>query len=167
MRTTSLDTTRYTTSINEMYGSRCKIPSNIYIYIYICPYIYEVKFLALLGAPYIYIYIHDISRLRVKYDASHFYIQTIRNTNNAQGTVWSTCHAWKNRDTCSSYRRLGLRIGCRTWLSLSTTLCSQVHCTHTATDSCNMPRILPPNHFKFTERDHPLQPSDDKAQLQP
>jgi hypothetical protein len=41
-----------------MYGSRSKIPnkkSRPYIYIY-------VKFLALLGAPYIY----DISRLRVE-----------------------------------------------------------------------------------------------------
>jgi hypothetical protein len=42
----------------------------IYIYIYIHTvyiniYIYDVKFLALLGAPYIYIY--DISRLRVKF----------------------------------------------------------------------------------------------------
>jgi hypothetical protein len=46
--------------INEMYGSRSKIPrkkSLPYIYIYI----YDVKFLALLGAPYIY----DISRLSV------------------------------------------------------------------------------------------------------
>jgi hypothetical protein len=31
------------------------------------PYIYTtLKFLVLQGAPYIYIYIHDISRLRVK-----------------------------------------------------------------------------------------------------
>jgi hypothetical protein len=48
--------------INEMHGSRSKIPSKksrLYIYIY------DVKFLALLGAPYIYIYIHDISKLRV------------------------------------------------------------------------------------------------------
>jgi hypothetical protein len=43
--------------INEMYGSRSKIPSKKSR-----PYIYDVKFLALLGAPYIY----DISRLRVK-----------------------------------------------------------------------------------------------------
>jgi hypothetical protein len=45
--------------INEMHCSRSKIPSkkisSIYIYIY-------VKFLALLGAPFI----SDISRLRVK-----------------------------------------------------------------------------------------------------
>jgi hypothetical protein len=42
-----------------MHGSRNKIPSKKS-----CPYvyIYDVKFLALLGAPYIY----DISRLRVK-----------------------------------------------------------------------------------------------------
>jgi hypothetical protein len=40
-----------------MHGSRSKIPSKKFL-----PYIYEVKFLALLGAPYIY----DISRLRVK-----------------------------------------------------------------------------------------------------
>jgi hypothetical protein len=44
-----------------VHSSRSKIPSknlvHIYIYIYIC-----VKFLALLGAPYIY----DISRLRVR-----------------------------------------------------------------------------------------------------
>jgi hypothetical protein len=46
--------------INEMHGSRSKIPSKQsrpYIYIYI----YQVKFLALLGAPYTY----DISRLKV------------------------------------------------------------------------------------------------------
>jgi hypothetical protein len=42
--------------INEMHGSRSKIPSKKS-----SPYIYDVKFLALLGAPYIY----DISRLRV------------------------------------------------------------------------------------------------------
>jgi hypothetical protein len=42
--------------INEMHGSRCKIPSKKSR-----PYTY-IKFLALLGAPYIY----DISRLRVK-----------------------------------------------------------------------------------------------------
>jgi hypothetical protein len=40
-----------------MHGSRSKIPSKKS-----CPYIYDVKFLALLEAPYIY----DISRLRVK-----------------------------------------------------------------------------------------------------
>jgi hypothetical protein len=40
---------------NEMHGSRSKIPSKKSR-----PYIY-IKFLALLGAPYI----HDISRLRV------------------------------------------------------------------------------------------------------
>jgi hypothetical protein len=40
-----------------MHGSRRKIPSKISR-----PYIHEVKFLALLRAPYIY----DISRLRVK-----------------------------------------------------------------------------------------------------
>src|SRR5215475_11467976 len=34
-------------SINEMHGSRSKIPSKISL-----PYIYDVKFLALLGAPY-------------------------------------------------------------------------------------------------------------------
>jgi hypothetical protein len=46
--------------INEMHGSRSKIPSKksrLYIYIYI----YDVKFLALLEVPYIY----DIGRLRV------------------------------------------------------------------------------------------------------
>jgi hypothetical protein len=45
--------------VKEMHGSRSKIPnkkSRPYIYTY------DVKFLALLGAPYIY----DISRLRVK-----------------------------------------------------------------------------------------------------
>jgi hypothetical protein len=42
--------------INEIHGSRSKIPSKKSR-----PYIYYVKFLALLGAPYIY----DISRLRV------------------------------------------------------------------------------------------------------
>jgi hypothetical protein len=40
--------------INEMHGSRSKIPSKNSR-----PYMYDVKFLALLGAPYIY----DISRL--------------------------------------------------------------------------------------------------------
>jgi hypothetical protein len=43
--------------INEMHGSRSKIPSKKSH-----PYINDVKFLALIGAPYIY----DISRLRVK-----------------------------------------------------------------------------------------------------
>jgi hypothetical protein len=53
--------------ISEMHGSRSKIPSKKSR-----PYIYDVKFLALLGDPYIYIYIYiyiytnDISRLRVK-----------------------------------------------------------------------------------------------------
>jgi hypothetical protein len=42
--------------INEMHGSRSKIPSKKSR-----PYIYDVKFLALLGAPYT----NDISRLRV------------------------------------------------------------------------------------------------------
>jgi hypothetical protein len=42
--------------IKEMHGSRNKIPSKKSR-----PYIYDVKFLALLGAPYIY----DISRLWV------------------------------------------------------------------------------------------------------
>jgi hypothetical protein len=46
--------------INEMHGSRSKIPSKKSR-----PYIYDVKFLALLEAPYIHIY--DISRLRVNY----------------------------------------------------------------------------------------------------
>src|SRR5215510_5772882 len=43
--------------INEMHGSRSKIHSKKSR-----PYIYDVKFLALLGAPCIY----DISRLRVR-----------------------------------------------------------------------------------------------------
>jgi hypothetical protein len=47
--------------INEMHGSRSKIPSKKP-----CPYIYDAKFLALLGAPYIY----DISRLRVNISSS-------------------------------------------------------------------------------------------------
>jgi hypothetical protein len=46
-----------------MHGSRSKIPSKKSR-----PYIYDVKFLALLGAPYIY----DISRLRVKIKATCF-----------------------------------------------------------------------------------------------
>jgi hypothetical protein len=46
-----------------MRGSRSKIPSKKSR-----PYIYDVKFLALLGAPYI----HDISRLRVKSKISTF-----------------------------------------------------------------------------------------------
>jgi hypothetical protein len=49
--------------INEMHGSRSKIPSNKSR-----PYIYDVKFLALLGAPYIY----DISRLRANKKSSTF-----------------------------------------------------------------------------------------------
>jgi hypothetical protein len=36
--------------INEMHGSRSKIPSKNLVHIYI----YDVKFLALLGAPFIY-----------------------------------------------------------------------------------------------------------------
>jgi hypothetical protein len=43
--------------INEMHGSRSKIPSKKSR-----SYIQDIKFLALLGAPYIY----DISSLRVK-----------------------------------------------------------------------------------------------------
>jgi hypothetical protein len=46
--------------VDEMHGSRSKIPSKKSR-----SYIYDVKFLALLGAPYIYIYIYDISRLKV------------------------------------------------------------------------------------------------------
>jgi hypothetical protein len=55
-------------NINEMNGSRSKIPTKNFR-----PYIYDVKFLALLGAPHthththIYIYIYDLSKLRVKY----------------------------------------------------------------------------------------------------
>jgi hypothetical protein len=52
--------------INEIHGSRSKIPSKKSR-----PYIYILKFLALLGAPYIYIY--DISRLRVKVRVGKFY----------------------------------------------------------------------------------------------
>jgi hypothetical protein len=50
--------------VNEMHGSRSKMPRKIlvHIYIYIYMYVYDVKFLALLGPPYIY----DVSRLRVK-----------------------------------------------------------------------------------------------------
>jgi hypothetical protein len=59
--------------INEMHGSRSKIPSKKSR-----PYIYDVKFLALLGAPYIYIYIythtHDISRLRVTHGTIRMWI---------------------------------------------------------------------------------------------
>jgi hypothetical protein len=47
--------------INEIHGSRSTIPRKNLVHIYI--YIYDVKFLALLGAQYIY----DISRLRVKF----------------------------------------------------------------------------------------------------
>jgi hypothetical protein len=53
--------------IKQMHGSRSKIPSKKsrpYIYIYIYTHKYDDKFLALLGT--IYIYIHDISRLRFK-----------------------------------------------------------------------------------------------------
>jgi hypothetical protein len=47
------------TYINEMHGSRSKIPSKKSR-----PYIYDFKLLALLGGPYIY----NISRLRVTGD---------------------------------------------------------------------------------------------------
>jgi hypothetical protein len=51
--------------VNEMHGSGSKTPVknlvHIYIYVWVCVCIYDVKFLVLLGAPYIY----DISRLRV------------------------------------------------------------------------------------------------------
>jgi hypothetical protein len=60
--------------INEMHGSRRKIASKKsrpYIYIYI----YDVKFLALLRAPYIY----DISRLRVKGLLIRMYVKFINN----------------------------------------------------------------------------------------
>jgi hypothetical protein len=61
-----------------MHGSRSKISSKKsrpYIYIYDvkflavlgAPYIYDVKFLAVLGVPYIY----DISRLRVNIASKH------------------------------------------------------------------------------------------------
>jgi hypothetical protein len=39
--------------INELHGSRSEIPSKKSY-----PYIYDVKFLALLGVPYIYIYVY-------------------------------------------------------------------------------------------------------------
>jgi hypothetical protein len=51
--------------INETRGSRSKIPSKKSR-----SYTYDVKFLALLGTPYIYIY--DISRLRVSYIRDNF-----------------------------------------------------------------------------------------------
>jgi hypothetical protein len=44
-----------------MHGSTSKIPSKKSH-----PYIYDVKFLALVRAPYIYIYIYGIIRLRFK-----------------------------------------------------------------------------------------------------
>jgi hypothetical protein len=47
-----------------MHGSRSKIPSKKSR-----PYIYDVKFLAVLGAPYI----HDISKLRFKCGANPIY----------------------------------------------------------------------------------------------
>jgi hypothetical protein len=53
------------THINEMHGSRSKIPSKKSR-----PYICDVKFLALLGAPYMY----DISRLRVNFETLNFQI---------------------------------------------------------------------------------------------
>jgi hypothetical protein len=54
--------------INEMHGSRSKVPSKKS-----CPCIHEVKFLAVLWAPYIYIYIYiyDISRLRSNINTHH------------------------------------------------------------------------------------------------
>jgi hypothetical protein len=51
--------------INEMHGSRSKVSNKKSR-----PYIYDIKFLALLGAPYIY----DISRLRVKKEGNMPYI---------------------------------------------------------------------------------------------
>jgi hypothetical protein len=55
------------TYINEMHGSKSKTPSKKSR-----PYIYDVKFLAVLGALYIY----DISRLRVKLrrESSQIYV---------------------------------------------------------------------------------------------
>jgi hypothetical protein len=44
--------------IDEMHGSRSKIPVKNLDHIYIYIYIYDVKFLALLGAAFIYIYIY-------------------------------------------------------------------------------------------------------------
>ena len=61
--------------INEMHDSRGKIPSKISR-----PYIYDVKFLALLRAPHIY----DISRLRVKGSWSLF--------GTVKGTIPDTIH---------------------------------------------------------------------------
>ena len=77
--------------------------------------------------------------------------------------------AWCGCDTCGIcflYRRLSLWIVSRTWLSLSMTLRSQLPCAHSDTHSWNKPRHLPPHHFKFTERDHPPQPTSDKVQPQ-
>jgi hypothetical protein len=48
--------------INEMHGSRNKVPSKKSR-----PYIYDVIFLALLGAPYIYIYIYIYIYMTVGY----------------------------------------------------------------------------------------------------
>jgi hypothetical protein len=54
--------------INKMHGSRSKIPSEKSR-----PYIYNVKFLALLGAPYLY----DVSRLWVNHRLSLCYLSLI------------------------------------------------------------------------------------------
>jgi hypothetical protein len=54
-----------------MYGSRSKAPIKKSL-----PYIYDVKFLALLGAPYLY----DISRLRVKVVGKSFLSNAVDDT---------------------------------------------------------------------------------------
>jgi hypothetical protein len=57
--------------INEMHGSRSKIPSTKSH-----PYIYDVKYLALLGAAHIY----DISRLRVNSKTKHLHSTSCQNS---------------------------------------------------------------------------------------
>jgi hypothetical protein len=63
--------------INEMHGSRSKIPSKI-----TRPYIHDIKCLALVGSPYIY----EISRLKVNYHycaaKNNFYMFYQQSSNN-------------------------------------------------------------------------------------
>jgi hypothetical protein len=92
------------TYINEMHGSRSKIPSKKSR-----PYIY-VKFLALLGAPYIY----DINRLRVnRYLAFPFDIKLSIFVSMHQSTFPSQCTALSSYEAqCSVLCPKGHATGC-------------------------------------------------------
>jgi hypothetical protein len=84
--------------INEMRGSRSKIPSKKLFHIYI--YIYNVKFLALLGTPYILVYY--ISRLQVKYCGLWSFGEKIKH----KGTLWKV-------SLMKFYNEIFAVVGCR------------------------------------------------------